>query len=97
MDVVTSRQGNLHNDLMALLGLQADFRMPAEQRLYAVSYRPLSIAGSGQIAAWPNPLAVGQGLPTVPLSLEAEHCVPLDLEAAYSEACQRRRVADILS
>jgi len=29
---------------------------------------------------WPTPLAVGQGLPTVPLALNAEICLPLDLE-----------------
>ena len=35
-------------------------------------------------------------MPRVPLSLEAELCVPVDLEAAYSEACRRRRVAEAL-
>ena len=55
-----------------------------------------SVAGVDRIEAWPSALAVGQPLPTVPLSLEAEHCVPVNLEAAYAEACQRRRVDEVL-
>ena len=64
--------------------------------LYAVAYRPLRVAGTDRIETWPMPLAVGRPLPRVPLSLEAELCVPVDLEAAYSEACRRRRVAEAL-
>lgn len=97
VDVVTSRQGNLHNELIDLLGLEAALRMPAGQSLYGVAYRPLCVAGEGRIEAWPSALAVGQALPTVPLSLEAELCVPLDLEAAYAEACRRRRVEEVLA
>jgi hypothetical protein len=96
VDVVTSRQGNLHNDLIELLGLDAAFRMAAEQSLYGVAYRPLHVGGEGQIETWPCLLAVGQPLPTLPLSLEAEHCIALDLEAAYAEACGRRRVDEVL-
>ena len=72
VDVVTSRQGNLHNDLADLLGLDATFRMSASQSIYAVAYRPLQHAGEGRIESWPNALAVDQPLPTVPLSLGAE-------------------------
>ena len=96
VDVVTSRQGNLHNELIDLLGLEAALRMPAGQSLYGVAYRPLSVAGEGRIEAWPTALAVGQPLPTMPLALEAELCVPLDLESAYAEACCRRRVEEVL-
>ncbi len=38
LDVVTSRQGNLHNELAELLLLDAVFRTPAGQSLYAVAY-----------------------------------------------------------
>jgi hypothetical protein len=42
------------------------------------------------------PLAVGQALPTVPSSLEAELCVAVDLEAAYLDACRRRRLDEVV-
>jgi hypothetical protein len=32
----------------------------------------------------------------VPLSLAAEHCLAVDLEAAYGDACRRRRVDEAL-
>jgi hypothetical protein len=92
VDIVTSRQGNLHNELVGLLGLEPALCMPDGAALYVVAYRPLRRGGVEQIETWPLPVTVGQPLPTVPLSLEAELCVPVDLEAAYLDACQRRRV-----
>jgi hypothetical protein len=96
VDVVTSRQGNLHHELLDLLGLDQGYRMSPDAVLYGVAYRPLQGASAGRIETWPVPLAAGQPLPTLPLSLAAELCVPVDLEAAYREACQRRRVDETL-
>jgi hypothetical protein len=93
IDVVTSRQANLHNDLVNLLGLDAALRIPGEAALYTVAYRPLA-GTSERIEAWPMTLALGQPLPTVPLALAAELCLPVDLEVAYHDACQRRRVSE---
>src|SRR4051794_27993343 len=73
VDAVTSRQGNMHNELIALLGLEASLHMPPDQALYIVAYRPLHVAGADRIEAWPQALALGQPLPTMPLSLEANH------------------------
>lgn len=96
IDVVTSRQGNMHNELADLLGWEPAHRMAAEASLYAAAYRPLRRDGAEQVETWPMPLAVGEVLPTVPLSLEAEHCLAVDLEASYLEACRRRRVDEAL-
>jgi hypothetical protein len=96
VDVVTSRQANLHNELAEWLGWDAGFQMTREQVLYTVAYRPLRLeSGEERILTWPVSLAVGQPLPTMPLSLEAEHCVAVPLETAYTEACQRRRVDEV--
>jgi hypothetical protein len=96
VDVVTSRQGNLHNELIDLLGLEAAFHMPDPQTLYSAAYRPLHSADGGRIETWPTAIALGQPLPAMPLSLAAETCVSVDLEAAYLEACRRRRVDEAL-
>jgi hypothetical protein len=96
IDVVTSRKGNLHNELVDLMDLEASWHMPAEQTTYTIAYRPVREGGIDRIETWPIPLAVGEGLPTMPLSLEAELCVPVDLEAVYTEACQRRRLDEAL-
>lgn len=96
VDVVTSRQGNLHNELVDLLMLDTALRMTDGSSLYTVAYRPLRAAAEEKIEAWPTKLAIGQPLPSVPLSLGAEWCVPVDLEASYREACRRRRVDDVV-
>jgi hypothetical protein len=93
IDIVTSRLANLHNETMSVLGHGDAFALPPAVSLYAVAYRPLVRGGAEEIDLWPSPLAVGQALPVLPLALNAELCLPLDLEATYTAACQRRRLA----
>jgi hypothetical protein len=96
LDVVTSRQANLHNELLNLMEWQAPFAMPADVHLYAVAYRPLQEEGKGRIECWPTQLSLGDRLPCMPLSLQADLCLEVDLEAAYAEACQRRRIDEVV-
>lgn len=91
IDVVTSRQANLHNELMQLLDHDPTTFMPAEAALYSVAYRPLHDATGGRIETWPVPLTLGEPLPRMPLSLSAELCLPVELEAAYQAARERRK------
>ena len=42
---------------------------------------------------WLRPLALGAPLPTLPLRLTGDLFVAVDFEAAYQEACRRRRLA----
>jgi hypothetical protein len=95
LDVVTSRQVNLHNELVDLLELADAFKMPSQKNIYAVAYRPLHEVGADRIETWAESLTLGEPLPTMPLSLEAEFCLPVDLEASYAEACQRRRFDEV--
>jgi len=96
LDVVTSRKGNLHNEMIGLVGWEDSQKMAAEESLYCVAYRPLREQEVGRIAAWPMVLEIGEPLPAMPLSLHAELCLPVDLEASYQEACRRRRLDEIL-
>jgi hypothetical protein len=91
IDVVTSRGGNLHTDILQLLGRTSDTGLPGGTELYAVAYRPVVRDQASVIEAWPHALAVGNELPTLPLALNAELCLPIDLEATYTAACTRRR------
>jgi Protein of unknown function (DUF4058) len=96
VDIVTSRLGNLHNEMIELFGWEKELRMSAEASLYSVGYRPLRENGADRIESWPVVLTVGQNLPTIPLSLAADQCVPVELEASYDEACRRRRVDEAI-
>ncbi|AMV23871.1 hypothetical protein VT84_05620 [Gemmata sp. SH-PL17] len=92
VDVVTSRSGNLHADILRLLDRPTDTSLPDGTELYAVAYRPVVRDGAEVIEIWPEPLAVGRELPTLPLALNAEMCLPIDLESTYTAACARRRL-----
>ena len=92
IDVVTSRDGNLHAAIFEVLGRTAETGLPDGTELYAVAYRPVVRAGAEVIEVWPEPLAVGGELPTLPLALNTELCLPVDLEATYSAACARRQL-----
>jgi hypothetical protein len=92
MDVVTNRHANLHNDIMRLMEADADLDFPAEVSLYATAYRPVRRGEQAEIDLWKRPLALGAPLPTLPLRLTGDLFVPVDFEAAYQEACRRRRL-----
>lgn len=92
VDVVTNRRANLHAEILALLETDTDSGLPPDTDLYATAYRPLVREGHEDIQVWCEPLAVGMALPTLPLALNAELSVPLDLEATYASAYQRKRL-----
>ncbi len=58
--------------------------------IYAAAYRPFRRGDEDKVSVWPVALTVGEPLPMLPLWLrEVEEPVPVDLEAAYTEARQR--------
>ncbi len=92
IDIVTGRRANLHNEILQVLGHGEAFAMSAEAALYGAAYRPIIRDGQEQIEIWPSTLTIGQPLPVLPLALNAELALPIDLEATYTAACQRRRL-----
>jgi hypothetical protein len=93
LDVVTDRTGNLHDELVRLLKQDERFHFPTDSALYTVAYRPARREpGGDQIDIWQVPLALGQGLPVMPLALRGAATLPLDLESTYSEARLRSRL-----
>jgi hypothetical protein len=92
MDVVTNRHANLHNDIMRLMEAAADLDFAAGVSLYATAYRPARRGEQDEIDLWMRPLALGAPLPTLPLRLTGDLFVPVDFDAAYHEACRRRRL-----
>lgn len=93
VDVVTSRHANLHNDVMRLMEAAPDLDFPDGVNLYAAAYRPVRRDEREEIDLWLRRLAVGEPLPTLPLRLTGDLFVAVDFEAAYQEACRRRRLA----
>lgn len=85
VDIVTSRRGNFHHQVLDLLGQAEGSVLPAETPLYASAYRPAHRGGKNQLDLWPVALAVGQPLPLLPLGLRGAFFVPVDLETTYTE------------
>jgi hypothetical protein len=92
VDAVTERKANLHRELLDLLGVAAADQGPSVPDLYAASYRTPPAADALLLEAWLEDLTLGAGLPTVPLWIRPDCCLPLDLELSYGMACAARRI-----
>jgi hypothetical protein len=91
-DVVTTRQANMHDELVRVMGWDESYRSPADTWLCAAAYRPARRQEVNQIDAWLNPLTIGGELPKLPLALRGAGWVPIDLDATYTEARRRSRL-----
>jgi hypothetical protein len=60
-----------------------------DDALYAVAYRSQP---AYQVEAWPERLALGQSLPTLPLWLSDILAVPVEFERSYLAACKALRI-----
>ncbi len=90
VDVVTTRHADMHTEVLAML--EADTGEGGPDGLAAMSYRAIGREQEGQLQAWSFALGVGQPLPTVPLWLNGELAIPLDLEASHTAACIDLRI-----
>jgi hypothetical protein len=92
IDIVTNRHANLHNETMRLMEAGPRYELPDDGSLYAVAYRPVLRQERAEIDLWPATFRVGEPLPVLPLRLTGDLFIPVDFEAAYQEACRRRRL-----
>ena len=93
VDVVTERSGNLHAELLELLRVQVATPGQGVQDLYATAYRTVPVPQGLHLETWAHALTLGGTLPVLPLWLQPDLCLPLDLEATYHAACIARRIA----
>lgn len=94
IDVVTIRPANLHREIFRVLGVsrqRRDWQSPTD--LYAVAYRAATVRKAPRVEAWPEPLVIGKPLPTMPLWLNLDLCVPVRLEESYLETCRSLRIS----
>lgn len=90
IDVLTHRRANLHRELLQALGTASS--QGADGELYAVSYRSERHSIPWHVSLWPFTLTVGGNLPTIPLWLNQNLPIPVDLEATYEETAQSLRI-----
>ncbi len=92
IDTVTTRRANLHAEIAAALEVSSGMEWSSPSSFATVAYRTVSEKGQAHVEAWPEALAVGAELPTVPLWIAVDLCVPLPLEASYTAACRALRI-----
>ncbi|HZT80042.1 MAG TPA: hypothetical protein VFA26_07470 [Gemmataceae bacterium] len=92
IDTVTPRQANIHAAIAEALEAGEALAWDSPTHLAAVAYRAVREDGQARVEAWPESLAVGADLPTLPLWIAGDLCVPLPLEASYTAACRSLRI-----
>lgn len=92
VDIVTERTANMEAALLEVLRLAGVPAWQSPTNLYAASYWMLLVSGKHQLNARREPLALGQPLPTLPLWLDVDRSVPLELEVSYTAAREALRV-----
>jgi hypothetical protein len=94
VDIVTSRTANLHEELFDTLGVKGRrAAWKSSTNLYAVAYRAVTARKAPRVEAWPEPLALGEALPVMPLWLSLDLCVPVCLEESYLATCRSLRIS----
>jgi hypothetical protein len=86
VDIVTERRADLHTELANLLDLPESLRWSSPAGIAAASYRVIGLKDVIRMEAWPAALQIGAPLPTLPLWLDSDLAVPLDLESTYEAA-----------
>jgi hypothetical protein len=92
VDIVTDRRFNLFAELLELLDREDPSLSTDPPDIYAHVCRSSGRNGDTRFAVWPHVLAVGQPLPTLPIWLDNDTAVPLDLEATYERSCRVLRM-----
>lgn len=88
IDIVTTRQANLHADLMQRFGESAEER----SELYQVAYRPFPSESGPALSIWYRSLEIGGGIPPTLLFLKEGPIVELPLADTYLETCDDLKI-----
>jgi hypothetical protein len=92
IDTVTTRRANMHAEIAAALEVPAELDWASPSPLMVIAYRTVAPKSRTCVEAWPEPIEVGGALPTLPLWVGAEWCLPLPLEDSYMAACHSLRI-----
>jgi hypothetical protein len=92
VDLVTTRKFNLYCELLDVFCQTDPAFASAPPATYAVTCRGRKVRQRPRFETWAYPLVVGQPLPILPVWLEDDHAVSLDLEASYLETCRALRL-----
>lgn len=93
VDIVTNKQFNLYSDLLAMIGERDPSLSIPPKSTYAVSCRWHPRGTDYWLEAWNHDLDLNCPLPVLPLWLNENLAISLDLEASYEQTCRDLRIA----
>jgi hypothetical protein len=92
VDIVTTRTTAPVAQLLELLSAEPP-DLISNLSLYALACRCSVGTGNDRLQVWPESLAIGSNLPTLPLWISPNQAVPIDLEETYSNCCDSLRIS----
>lgn len=94
VDVVAIRRFNLYAELLELYDVTDPSIGREPPFVYAVTIRARKrLRQKSVLECWFHPMQIGQSLPTLPVWLDEELYIPLQLESSYEETCRYLRIA----
>jgi hypothetical protein len=73
--------------------LSANSAIDSPESIYAAAYHPIQLAEQTQLDIWYETFDTGAILPTLPLWLDADLCVPPMLQETYEQTCRSPRIS----
>jgi Protein of unknown function (DUF4058) len=94
VDIVTIRDFNLYADVLEFIGGNDPALESKPSYLYAVTIRGRKpLRRRSLLETWFYPLHLGQPLPTLPIWLDVDLNIDLELEPSYEETCRYLRIS----
>ena len=94
VDVVTIRHFNLYAEVLEFIGAGDPAVGSKPPGLYASTMRGRKRPRRRSLLeTWFYPMHLGQPLPTLPIWLDVDLCINLDLESSYEQTCRALRIS----
>lgn len=93
VDLVTVKNFNMYSEVLELFGQTDPAFVPNPPPTYAVTCRSHHLATRSRFETWAYPMVVGEPLPVLPIWLDNDHAISLDLEISYQQTCRALRLA----
>lgn len=92
VDLVTVMHFNLYCEVLDLFGQSDPAFAPEAPSNYAVTCRSHALATRSRFESWAYPMVVGKRLPVLPIWLDNDHAIYIDLEVSYQQTCSALRL-----
>jgi hypothetical protein len=87
VDLVTIKHFNLYCEVLDVFGQSDPAFAPERPSTYAVTCRSHKLGTESRFESWAYPMVIDKPLPILPIWLDDDQAISLDLEVSYQQAC----------